>query len=63
MKQRLVSPTLVQRGFARIIRQLGTPAQPPKPRNISSGRAAGVKLPKRPRQPVVVKRNLRPTLA
>jgi hypothetical protein len=63
MKRRLVSPTLVQRGFARIIRQLGTPAQPPKPRNISSGRALGVKLPKRPRQPVVVKGNLKPTTA
>lgn len=63
MKQRLSSPTLVQRGFARIIRQLGTPAQPPKPRNISSGRALGLKLPKRPRQPVVVKRKLRPTAA
>ena len=61
MKKRLISPTLVQRGFARIIRQLGTPAQPPKPRNISSGRVLGVKLPKRPRQPVIVKRKLRPT--
>lgn len=63
MKNRLISPTLVQRGFARIIRQLGTPAQAPKPRNISSGRAVGVKLPKRPRQPVFVKRKLRPTAA
>ena len=63
MKNRLISPTLVQRDFARIIRQLGTPAAAPKPRNISSGRAPGVKLPKRPRQPVVVKRNLRATAA
>jgi hypothetical protein len=63
MKNRLISPTLVQRGFARIIRQLGTPAQPPKPRNISSGRALGVKLPQRPHQPVVVKRKLRATAA
>jgi len=55
IKQRLISPTLVQRDFARIIRQLGTPAQPPKPRNISSGRPLGTRLPKRPRQPVVVK--------
>jgi hypothetical protein len=59
MKNRLISPTLVQRGFARIIRQLGTPAQVPKPRNISSGRAVGVKLSKRPPQPVAVKGNLR----
>lgn len=63
MKQQLISPALVQRGFARIIRQLGTPAQPPKLRNIASGRAAGVKLPKRPRQPVVVKRKLKPAAA
>jgi len=55
MKQRRISPTLVQRDFARIIRQLGTPAQPPKPRNISPGRRQGTKLPKRPRQKVVVK--------
>ncbi|MFN8459135.1 MAG: transposase [Anaerolineae bacterium] len=63
MKKRLISPTLVQRGFARIIRQLGTPARAPKPRNISSGRIPGLKLPKRPRQPVVVKHKLRPTPA
>jgi hypothetical protein len=63
MKKRLISPTLVQRGFARIIRQLGTPTQPPKPRNISSGRAPGVKFPKRPRHPVAVKRKMRPTAA
>jgi hypothetical protein len=56
MKQRLTSPTLVQRDFARIIRHLGTPAQPPKPRLISAGRRQGTKLPKRPRQKVVVKR-------
>jgi len=55
MKQRLNSPTLVQRDFARIIRQLGTPAKPPKPRGISPGRRKGMKLPKRPRQKVVVK--------
>lgn len=61
MKNWLISPTLVQRDFARIIRQLGTPAAAPKPRNISSGRAPGVKLPKRPPQPVVVKGKLRAT--
>ncbi|MFO7632466.1 MAG: hypothetical protein R6W76_08005, partial [Caldilinea sp.] len=55
MKQRLLSPTLVQRDFARIIRQLGTPAQPPKPRGISPGRRKGTKLPKRLRHKVVVK--------
>jgi len=55
MKQRLISPTLVQRGFARIIRQLETPAQPPKPRGIPPGRRKGLKLPPRLRQKVVVK--------
>lgn len=55
MKQRLISPTLVQRDFARIIRQLGTPAQPPKHRGYSPGRRPGTTFPKRPRQKVVVK--------
>jgi hypothetical protein len=55
MKQRLISPTLVQRDFGRIIRQIGTPAQPPKPRFISPGRPKGMKLPPRPRQKVIVK--------
>lgn len=56
LRRHLLSPTLVQRGFARIIRQLGTPAQPPKPRGISPGRRKGLKLPKRLRQKVIVKR-------
>ncbi|MGH9802349.1 MAG: transposase [Blastocatellia bacterium] len=56
IRRRLISPTLVQRDFDRIIRQLGTPAQPPKPRGISPGRRKGVKLPKRLRKKVVVKR-------
>lgn len=55
IKARLISPTLVQRDFARIIRQLGTPAQPPKPRNIAQGRPPGFTLPKRPRLPLVIK--------
>jgi len=55
MKRRLISPTLVQRDFARIIRQLGTPAQPPKHRGISPGRRPGTRLPKRQRHKVIVK--------
>ncbi|MCB9419083.1 MAG: hypothetical protein H6667_04730 [Ardenticatenaceae bacterium] len=55
MKNRLLSPTLVQRDFGRIIRQIGTPAQPPKPRFISSGRPKGMKLPPRPHRKVVIK--------
>ena len=54
MKQRLISPTLVQRDFGRIIRHLGTPAKSPKPRNISPGRPKGTVLPKRIRHNVVV---------
>jgi hypothetical protein len=53
-----MSPSLVRRDFGRIIRQLGTPAKPPKPRGNSPGRPKGTKLPPRPRQPVVVKRLL-----
>jgi hypothetical protein len=52
---RQISPSLVQRDFARIIRQIGTPAQPPKVRGISQGRPVGTRLPPRPRQKVVVK--------
>jgi hypothetical protein len=50
-----ITPSLVQRDFGRIIRQIGTPAQPPKPRGISAGRRLGMRLPPRPRQKVVVK--------
>jgi len=58
MKQGWMSPTLVQRDFGRIIRQIGTPAKPPQPRFISPGRLKGTKLPPRPRRKVVVKSQL-----
>lgn len=58
VKRRVATPTFVQRGFDRIIRQLGTPAKPPKLRGIPAGRAQGTKLPKRTRHPVVVKSRL-----
>jgi len=54
-QRREISPTLVQRDFARLIRQLGTPAQPPKPRGKSPGRPPGLELPPRPRRNVVFK--------
>lgn len=54
-QQREISPTLVQRDFARLIRQMGTPAQPPKPRGKSPGRPPGTQLPPRPHPKVVVK--------
>lgn len=50
-----ISPSLAQRDFGRIIRQIGTPAQPPKRRGISGGRRCGTRLPARPRQKVVIK--------
>lgn len=55
MKARLISPTLVQRDFERIIRQFGTPAQPPKARGNSSGWPPGQKRKPRKRHQVVVK--------
>lgn len=55
MKTCQMSPSLVQRDFGRIIRQIGTPAKPPKRRGISPGRRKGMKLPPRPRRKVVVK--------
>ena len=48
-------PATVQRDFARIISQIGTPAQAPKRRGNSPGRPAGTKLPPRERQPVIKK--------
>lgn len=53
--QQLTSPTMAQRGFARIIPQLERLTASPKPRGNSSGRVLGTEMPKRPRQKVVVK--------
>ena len=55
MRARLMSPSLTQRDFGRVIRQIGTPAQPPKRRGNSPGRHKGTRLSPRPRQKVVVK--------
>ena len=52
---RPIAPTLAQRDFGRIIRPIGTPARPPKPRGSSAGRRQGTRWPPRPRQKVVVK--------
>ncbi|HQE93187.1 MAG TPA: hypothetical protein PLH19_05360 [Anaerolineae bacterium] len=63
IKERRCSPTLVQRDFARIIRQLGTPARPPQPRGNSPGRCKGTLLPPRPRCKVIIKgKNAAPTV-
>jgi hypothetical protein len=55
MQDRRMSPTLVQRDFGRVIRQIGTPAQPPKRRGNSPERRKGAKLRPRLRHRVVVK--------
>lgn len=49
------SPTQVQKDFERIIRRIGTPAQPPKPRQKAPGRKLGDIQIKRMRHPVVKK--------
>lgn len=59
MKACLTSPTLVQRDFGRIIRQIGTPAQPPKPRGYAAGWPAGRQRKPRVRHQVVVKGQLK----
>jgi len=41
VKEKHLSPTKVQRSFARIIRQFGTPAQDPQRRGKSPGRLKG----------------------
>jgi len=56
-KRETASPSTVQRDFGRIIRQIGTPAAPPKPRGNSLGRAKGEKQPPRKRRPVIKKAN------
>lgn len=55
-----ISPAFVQRDFARIIRQLGTPAHSPKPRGIPPGRRKGMSLTPRKRRKVLRKSEARP---
>ena len=52
MKEKAVSPSMVQRSLGRIIRQLGTPASVPKRRGYSPGRAKGSLSGSRPDRPV-----------
>jgi hypothetical protein len=54
-KSQVLSPSMVQRDFGRIIREIGTPALPPKPRGNSGGRPKGTKLERRTRHSVVRK--------
>ncbi len=50
-----LSPSLVQRDMNRIITEIGTPANSPKPRGFSSGRATGMIQTKRTRHEVIKK--------
>ena len=47
------TPRQVQRGFAQVIRQIGSIALPPKTRGISPGRPQGFQLTPRPFRPLV----------
>jgi len=53
----IVTPSVVQRDFHRIISQIGKPGHSPKHRGNSSGRMAGHTQPKRPVHPVVKKQS------
>ena len=50
-----LSPSLVQRDLNRIITEIGTPANSPKPRGFSSGRTEGMIQTKRTRHEVIKK--------
>lgn len=52
-KQQQITPSMVQRDFARIIRQIGTPASEVKLRGKSPGRSLGKTLEPRPRRPII----------
>jgi len=54
-KTAVASPSIVQRDFARIIRQIGKPSSPPKPRGKSPGRLKGEKPEGRKRHKVIKK--------
>lgn len=54
-KSTVSSPSSVQKDFGRIIRQFGTPAQPPKRRGYSPGRGQGQSVGNRTRHPVIKK--------
>jgi hypothetical protein len=51
----VASPSAVQRDCGRILREIGTPAQPPKHRGNSPGRAKGMRLTRRKRHRVIKK--------
>ena len=54
---KIVTPSVVQRDFQRIISEIGTPARSPKTRGNSIGRAQGQIQRRRTKQPVVKKQS------
>ncbi|MDA7742541.1 hypothetical protein N8865_02895, partial [Francisellaceae bacterium] len=50
-----LAPAQTQRGFEKLLDQIGTPASPCKKRGNPQGREAGTKLVKRPKMPVIFK--------
>jgi len=58
VKEKHLSPTMVQRSFERIIRQFGTPAQAPKQRGKSLGRSKGKAPGLRKAQAIVLHRRI-----
>lgn len=62
-RRREMTPTLARRDAERLIRHLGTPAQPPKPRGKSPGRKPGTKMSPRTRHPVIFKGAKQPQAA
>ena len=54
-ESQISSPSMVQRDFGRIIQEIGTPAQSPKPRGKSPGRTKGDRQQPRKRRKVIKK--------
>ena len=54
---KIVTPSVVQRDFGRIILEVGKPGHSPKPRGNSTGRVVGQTQPKRSKHPVIKKGN------
>ncbi len=57
-KQKIISAPFVQRGFAKLLRNIGSPAKKPVPRGNPLGRKSGGKVVKRESSPITFKRKL-----
>ena len=53
-----ISPTQVQKDFAKMIKPLGTPAKPPKHLKKAPGRKEGEIQTKRIRHPIIIKKKM-----